>query len=259
MPDFSLDAPTALLLFAVGAVASGINAVAGGGTLISFPVLIGLGIPPLTANATNSVGLWPGSIGGGLGFLNTLGPTKHYLRTLAMPTLLGSIAGAVLLMATPAKLFAVLIPILILAAALLLLLQPKVKAWSKRPHVRLPEWSGTALQFAVAIYGGYFGAGMGIMMLAAYTLFMDASIHEMNAVKTWLGVIINFAASAIFIAKGFVLPGPGIALALGAIVGGFLAARASQKAPSEPLRIGIGIYGLAMAAFFIWRTFGASV
>lgn len=258
MSEFAMDLPAAVLLFVVGAIASGINAVAGGGTLLSFPVLIGLGMPPLIANATNAVGLWPGSIGGGIGFLNAIEPTKRYLGPLALPTLIGSILGAVLLVATPARLFDFLVPILILVAAALLLLQPRVKAWSARPHVRLPKWTGFTLQLLVAIYGGYFGAGMGIMMLAAYTLFMEATIHEMNAVKTWLGMIINLTASIIFVVQGFVLAMPGIALALGALLGGYVAARASQKLESEKLRVAIGVYGLAMAGYFIYRAIGQS-
>ncbi len=259
MSELALDAATAGLLFGVGAIASGINAVAGGGSLVSFPVLVSLGVPPLIANATNAVGLWPGSIGGGVGFLNALEPTKPYLKTLALPTLLGSVLGAGLLIVTPGRVFDLLVPLLILVASVLILVQPRVRAWSQQPHIRLPGWTGPALQLLVAVYGGYFGAGMGIMMLAAYSLFMEASIHEMNAVKTWLGVIINLTASLIFIAKGFVLAGPGIALALGAIVGGFAAARASQRVEGGRLRVAIGVYGLAMTGFFLWRTFSSPV
>jgi len=137
-----------------------------------------------------------------------------------------------------------------------LFLQPRIKEWSQRPHVRLPGWTGATLQFLVAIYGGYFGAGMGIMMLAAYTLFMDATIHEMNAVKTWLGMIINLVASVLFITKGLVLPLPGIVLAVGALIGGYVAAKASLKADSEKLRLLIAGYGFFMTAYFIWKAFG---
>lgn len=255
--ELELTWTTGALLFVVGAVASGINAVAGGGTLISFPVLIALGIPAKIANATNSVGLWPGSIGGGIGFRSAIGPTRHYLKSLAIPTLLGALLGSYLVLVTPEKLFNFLVPILILAAATILVLNPRIKTWSQQPHVRLPEWTGAALQFLVAIYGGYFGAGMGIMMLAAYSLFMQASIHEMNAVKTWIGMIINLAASVLFITQGLVLPGPGLILAAGAIVGGFIAAKASLKANSEKLRIAIAVYGFTMAGFFFWRVLSA--
>lgn len=241
------------LLFVVGGVASGINSVAGGGTLISFPVLIGLGIPPVVANATNSVGLWPGSIGGGLGFLGALGPTKHYLKTLAIPTLLGSAAGSGLLLITPERLFSYMVPVLILLAATILFFQPRIKAWTQKPHFKVPEYTGVLLQFLVAVYGGYFGAGMGIMMLAAYSLFMNASIHEMNAVKTWIGVLINLTASILFISKGLVLLVPGMILAAGSLVGGFWAAKASLKADAEKLRLAIAVYGFVMTGWFIYR------
>src|SRR5688572_29539472 len=135
----SFDWLALAVLFVVGGVASAINAVAGGGTLISFPILIGMGIPPIQANATNAVGLWPGSIGGGIGFKDSLAPTKHYLKSLFFPTLLGALVGAGLLLITPDKVFNFLVPILILIASLVLFLQPQIKKWSQRPHVRLPE------------------------------------------------------------------------------------------------------------------------
>lgn len=249
-----LDASTVAILFLIGAVASGINSVAGGGTLISFPVLIALGVPPIPANATNAVGLWPGSIGGGIGFREALGPTRHFLKTLFLPTLIGTVAGSALLLLTPARVFDFLVPLLILVAALVLFLQPRIKAWSQQPHIHLPEWTGWALQFLVSIYGGYFGAGMGIMMLAAFSLFMEGTLHELNAVKTWLGMVINLVASLIFITQGLVLPIPGLVLALGSIVGGFLAARASLRADAEKLRLVIAVYGVLMTGYFAYRS-----
>jgi uncharacterized membrane protein YfcA len=251
-----LDLPKAALLFVVGAVASGINSVAGGGTLISFPILIALGLPPKVANATNATGLWPGSIGGAFAFKDSLEPTKHYLKTLALPTLAGAIVGSTLLLLTPEKVFSFLVPLLILLAAIVLALQPKIKAWTQKPHVHLPEWTGAALQCVVAIYGGYFGAGMGIMMLAAYSLFMEGSLHEMNAVKTWLGFIINLVASLIFITQGLVLPVPGLVLAAGSVIGGFIAAKASLKADTDKLRVAIACYGFLMTAYFVWKAVG---
>lgn len=259
MPFAALDMTpwVALLLFVVGGVASGINSVAGGGTLISFPVLIGLGVPPIVANATNSVGLWPGSIGGGLGFMSALGPTKHYLKTLLVPTILGSAVGSGLLLLTSEELFAYLVPALILLASAILFFQPRIKAWTQRPHFKVPEYTGAVLQFFVAVYGGYFGAGMGIMMLAAYSLFMNATIHEMNAVKTWIGVFINLTASVLFITQGLVLLVPGLILAAGSLVGGFWAAKASLKADAEKLRLIIALYGFAMTGWFMYRLFAS--
>jgi uncharacterized protein len=225
----------------------------GGGTLISFPVLIGLGMPPLVANATNAVGLWPGSIGGGLGFLPALGESKRWILRLSVPAAIGGTVGAGLLLLTPARLFDWIVPLLILAASLLLLAQGRIRAWTQRPHVHLPEWTGLAIQLGVGIYGGYFGAGMGLMMLAGYSLFMTASIHEMNAVKTWVGMFINLVASILLLWKGYVLIVPGLILAAGALAGGYVTAKASLRSEPEKLRLGIAVYGLAMTAYFFWR------
>lgn len=241
----------------VGAIASGINSVAGGGSLISFPTLnIGLGLSKIVANATNSVGLWPGSLGGAIGFRNLVGKTQHHLKTLLLPTLLGSTAGSFLLLSTSERLFGQVIPWLILLAAILLLLQPKVKALLRRDERPLPVYAGIIIQFFVSVYGGYFGAGMGIMMLAAFALYMDGTVHEMNAVKNWLGTAINIACSAIFFWKGLVLPVPALILAAGAVVGGFLAAKFSQKVDPDKLRKVIAVYGLAMAVYFFWQSYG---
>jgi uncharacterized membrane protein YfcA len=252
-----------LVLFGVGAIASGINSVAGGGTLVSFPTLIGMG-PSLgmpiasldkVANATNSVGLWPGSLAGGFGFWNLIQKTAPYLRTLLLPTILGAAAGSFLLLATSNATFKVVIPVLIFLAAALLLFQKRVRDLVRSEHGRLPVWAGISIQFLVSLYGGYFGAGMGIMMLAAFALYMEGTIHELNAVKSWLSLLINLVASVIFIAKGLVALAPALILASGALVGGYAAARLSQRVDPEKLRIAIAIYGFAMSAYFVWRAY----
>lgn len=246
------------LLFVVGAVASGINTVAGGGSLISFPMLTWLGMPSLIANTTNSVGLWPGSLSGAVGYWNHLPKTARYLKLLTIPTIVGSLAGTLLLLQTGNKVFTALVPFLLLSAALLLWFQPQVKAFvAKRKSTVSPAFAAI-LQFLVAIYGGYFGAGMGIMMLAVFVLFMNENIHEINAVKNWLGVIINVVASIMFFSKGIVVVDAAIALALGSLVGGFASAKLSQKVDSERLRTWIATYGVVMALVFAARTwFGA--
>ncbi|RYG25128.1 sulfite exporter TauE/SafE family protein [bacterium] len=245
-------------LVIVGAIASGINAVAGGGSLLSYPYLnVFMGIPAIPANATNSVGLWPGSLTGGLGFLKRFGKTRKYLPAMIPPTILGSIAGAILLLNTTDKAFRQAIPFLILLAAVLLLLQPKVKKLVG--HRALPVWVAPVLQFLVALYGGFFGAGMGIMMLACFALTMEGDIHEINAVKNWLGLIINFVCSGVFIYQGgssLVRPLEGGLLIFGGLIGGYLAAHASQRFDPDKLRNAIAVYGVGMAAYFMWRAFG---
>ncbi len=258
----------AILLFLTGATASGINAVAGGGSLISFPILtvrlFGIGFPELIANATNSVGLWPGSLGGGIGFRNLFDKAGRYLKTLMLPTILGSLTGAFLLLHTSNQTFKQIIPWLILLASVMLILQPKVKKMVGRSS-HLPVWVGWLLQYLVSTYGGYFGAGMGIMMLACFALYMEGNVHELNAVKNWLGLIVNFTCSGLFFfgkpsasdvatvshkMVGLVVVFPALALVCGAIVGGFTAAKVSQKFNPDKLRAVIGCYGFAMSAFF---------
>lgn len=248
-----LSVGQAVLLFFTSALACAINAVAGGGSLLSFPMLtIGLGLPERLANATNSVGLWPGSLSGGLGFKNLLGGAKKHILWLLPYTMAGSVCGALLLLNTPDKLFRQAVPVLILFAALLLLLQPKVKAMVGHPH-DMPRWVGPLLQFFVAVYGGYFGAGMGIMMLASFALTIEGNTHELNAIKNWLGVAINVSCSGLFLWQGLVVTQPALVFVCGAVVGGYLGARWSQRIDPNKLRTGIAISGLILALWFAYR------
>ena len=244
-----------VLLIIVGAVASAINSVAGGGSLISFPALsLGLGLPSKVANATNALGLWPGSLAGAVGFINLLPTCGHHIRTLAIPTLLGALCGSALLVITRAQVFDAIVPILLLVATAILAFQPQIKKWALRDHDRISISLGLTLQFLVSMYGGYFGAGMGIMMLACFALFMDGNIHEINAVKSWLGLIINLFASALFVVKGMVALQPAIAVAIGSLIGGFYAAKLSQKVNPEKLRVAIVVYGFGATAYFFAKT-----
>ncbi|MEA2551846.1 MAG: uncharacterized protein QOJ65_22, partial [Fimbriimonadaceae bacterium] len=200
------------LLVLVGAVAAAINAVAGGGTLVSFPVLtIPFAIPSRIANATNSVGLWPGSLSGAVGFLNVFKQTAKQLKLLVLPTLLGSTLGALLLIYTKQRTFDQIVPVLILLATVILAFQPKIKKWVSSEHGKLPRWTGVVLQFLVAIYGGYFGAGMGIMMLATMALTVEGTVHELNSLKNWLAMVINIACTVIFLYERLVLWLPALA------------------------------------------------
>ncbi|HLO99170.1 MAG TPA: sulfite exporter TauE/SafE family protein [Fimbriimonas sp.] len=243
------------LYFVFGFIASGINTVAGGGSLISFPgMTLGMGIDSQVANATNAVGLFPGSFAGGIGLRKQLGRTGAYFWPLFIPTVVGSIVGAFLLVVSSEKLFNNLVPFLILLAACTLLFQPKVKAYlAKRDHATLPMSVGYVLQFFVAIYGGYFGAGMGIMMLAAFSLYMEGTTHELNAVKGFLGGFINLAGSVVFLIKGVVMVPAAVVFGLGSIVGGLLAAKVSQKFDPDKLRLVIAAYGIAMAAYYFYK------
>jgi len=245
----------------VGAIASGINAVAGGGSLISFPTLtgvtvggfhLGYHVPMRTANATNSAGLWPGSLSSALGFWNLLPKTAKYLKTLWFPTVAGSICGAFLLIRTKEEIFGKVVPALILGATLLLAFQPRIKAWANKHERQITSRVAFCLQFLVSVYGGYFGAGMGIMMLAVFTIYMEGNIHELNAVKAWLGMIINVICSGVFLLGGLILILPFAALTFGSLIGGYYAAKYSQGIDPNKLRIAIACYGFLTAGYFAY-------
>lgn len=240
-------------LAGIGAIASGINSVAGGGSLVSFPFMVGVGIPSVEANATNAASQWPGSIGGAIAFWKLLPKTGRYLKLLAIPTILGGTLGGWLLMATSQALFKAIVPWLILLAATLLAFQPKIKAWSQKHQKEVSPVAGVILQFLVSAYGGYFGAGMGIMMLAAFALYIEGTIHELNAMKVWLGLAINFSATVVFLIQGKIWLTSCIALAIGGIIGGFYAAKLSQRIDSNKLRIAIAIYGFVMVIYFFLK------
>ena len=246
------------LLFVTGSVASGINSVAGGGSLVSFPFLtLGLQIPDRIANATNAVGLFPGSFAGGIGFNNQFEKTRHAFKLLVVPTALGSIIGALLLLNTKDSVFKAVVPFLILFAALLLWFQPKIKLWMQESNrLKISPAFGVVMQLLVATYGGYFGAGMGIMMLATFALYIEGTTHELNAVKNWLGTIINIACSAVFLSKGLVNVGVAVPLALGGFCGGFLAAKLSLKVNPDLMRKSISIYGFVMTIYYFYRVIG---
>ncbi|MBX3118439.1 MAG: sulfite exporter TauE/SafE family protein [Fimbriimonadaceae bacterium] len=250
---FPQDWLTLLALAVIGAVASAINAVAGGGSLISFPFMVGIGVPSVEANATNAASQWPGSIGSAVAFWNLLPKTVHYLKLLAIPTILGGTLGGWLLVASSQALFKAIVPWLILLAALLLAFQPKIKAWSLKHQKEMGPVAGVILQFFVSLYGGYFGAGMGIMMLAAFALYIEGNIHELNAMKVWLGLAINFSATVVFLVQGKIWLISCVALALGGIAGGYYAAKYSQKVNSDKLRIAIAIYGFIMVVYFFLK------
>lgn len=242
-----------LMLFVAGFIASSINAVAGGGSLVSFPMLIGVGLPSLPANATNSVALWPGSLSSAFAFRSYWDEVKKELGLMAPGTIIGAILGAWLLTATTQEAFDVAVPILIGLATLLLAFQAQIKKLGSGS--KLPAWAAAGLQFLVALYGGYFGAGMGILMLAVLGVHAEGDIHRHNAIKNLLAVVINIVASTILIVQGLVNPVAAGFLMAGAILGGFLSGRLSQKVKADSLRWGIVVYGVIMTVVFAAKLF----
>lgn len=230
------------------------NSVAGGGTLLTFPALTGV-IPAVNANATSTVALLPGSLAATLGYRRELAASRKFILRLLPPSLVGGYLGAWLVGQFP-QVFATLVPWLILAAAVLFLIQQPVVRWMRkhRPDHEPGAMSQTGLivfQFFVAVYGGYFGAGIGILMLAALGFMGVGDIHRMNAAKTFLAAAINLASVIEFIRNGMVVWQYAAVMAVSAILGGYVGARIALKLPPPIVRwtaIGIG-FGLAAYYF----------
>jgi uncharacterized membrane protein YfcA len=255
----------ALFLLLVGlaaAVGAAMNAVAGGGTLVTFPALIALGVPPITANATSTVALWPGTMASMWGYRRELVGARRWAIAFAVPSVLGGVLGALLLLRTPERSFAALVPWLILGAtALFVAQQPLLRAFTspgavrasiQRPDGELAAPSALFLlyQFGVSVYGGYFGAGAGILMLAALGLMGLTNIHQMNGLKNWGGGVMNLVAVVIFAVSGIVNWPVALAMAVGAAAGGIGGSLLAQRVGQAWVRrtivaIGLGS-GLAM-------------
>jgi hypothetical protein len=247
-----LDLPHAAGAFAAAFVAGTINSVAGGGTLVTFPTLIWLGLNSVTANATSTVAIWPAAVGSMVGYRRELRAAEPRFLALIIPSLIGGIAGAVLLQLTPSSLFDRLVPFLILFATLLFMaqepIQRKLKTGGAAARTTTGWLIGSMLfQLGVGLYGGYFGAGIGILMLAALSILGLKDIHEMNALKVILGGAINGIAAIYFIWKGMVYWPYVLVMAVGAIAGGYGGAGVARKLGGSTVRkIVIGI-GFAMA------------
>ena len=242
-----------LAIVLVSAVAGAMNAVAGGGTLLTFPALIGLGIPPLTANATSTVALWPGSASSFWGYRRELVGARRWAIGFALPSLAGGAVGALLLLATEERTFAELVPWLVLGATILFMGQGPLGAWLRRRDRPTGESDGTdrfprpqllAFQFLIGIYGGYFGAGAGILMLAALGLMGLTNIHRMNGLKNWGGLCFNAVAAITFAFSGLVNWPVALSMAIGAISGGYLGSRTAQRVSQQTVRIVIVVIGL---------------
>jgi hypothetical protein len=242
-----VNAADAALLAGAGFGAGVVNAVAGGGSLITFPALLAVGYPSITANITNSVAVLPGYVGGSLAYRRELGGQRARIRMLSGTCALGSATGAALLLIGPASVFEAIAPWLILLACALLAAQPRIAA-AARDAARAP--SPVVLHgalFAATVYGGYFGAGMGILLLAILGVFVDDGLQRLNALKGLLALLIAFVS-----AVGFVIFGP-IAWDAAAIVGatsmlgGAVGVATARRLPAGVLRVLVIAYGVTVA------------
>jgi uncharacterized membrane protein YfcA len=241
-------------------LAGAINSVAGGGTLVSFPTLLWLGLPSVTANATSTVAIWPGSLGSIWGFRRELAQADRRMKMLASACLAGGALGALLLRITPASLFDHLVPFLILFATVLFTIQAPIQARLRergmRPagtSVSLP--AAALLLFLVAIYGGYFGAGVSIMMLSALSVLGLTDILQMSALTSFYSLSINGVAAMIFISAGMVQWPYVLPMAIAATIGGYGAAGVARKIGRTAVRRFVMAVGFTISAVMLVRTF----
>jgi uncharacterized membrane protein YfcA len=248
-----------IIIFAAAFGAGVVNSIAGGGTLLTFPALIWMGLDPKIANATSTVALWPGLIGASWGYRReTLESSRSYLVRLGVVSLFGGVVGTVLLIATPSLVFARLVPYLILFATALFTLQEPVSRWLRlHPSGREPHanwWvAALTLQFVAAVYGAYFGAGNGILMLAVLGLLGLNDIHLANGIKTFLAICLNSVAVLGFAISGLVRWPPALLMAVGAIAGGYFGASVARRVGRVIVRRAVIIIGLAIGILMLWR------
>lgn len=247
-----------LILFAAAFAAGMINSIAGGGTLLTFPALIAAGLDAKTANATSTVALWPGLLGGLYGFRREMAENRPLLLRLGLTSVAGGALGAWLLIVTPAPTFAHLVPFLILFATILFMAQEPVTRMLRlqaSPAERQRSWWTGAIifQFCSAIYGGYFGAGNGILMLAAMGLLGITDIHRANGLKNYLGMCLNSIAVIGFAVAGLVRWPLALLMAVGAIAGGYYGASAARRLGRTIIRRIVILIGFIIAGIMLWK------
>ena len=242
-----------LLLFAAGIVGGMLNAVAGGGTFITFPVLVFIGVPPVTANATSTVAALPGYLAATLGFRRELARIpRPALRKVTIWTMIGGAMGCGLLLVSSNAAFSVLVPFLLLAATVIFIwAEPIRRAARDWRRVVAPFGLGTLVP--MAIYGGYFNGGLGIIMLAVFAMWGMTDLHEMNGLKSWLSVALALIALGIFAAGGQIAWGSAAVMSAGTIIGGYGGAPVARLIPRPALRGLIATVGFGMTAIFFWR------
>jgi uncharacterized protein len=252
----SLTYLNSFLLFATAFIAGGLNAVAGGGSFISFPTLIFTGISPIAANATNNTALWVASLASAGAYRRDLDVDRRTMLILSMVSLVGGLLGSILLLYTSADVFKKLIPYLLLLATVVFIFGESFKQWLQSFHrsdspAKSPHLIYLVIaQLIVAIYGGFFGAGIGILMLATLTFFNLKNIHAMNALKTWLGTCINGIAIVPFLFAGIIAWQQAILMAIGGALGGYFIANFSRQIPSITIRRFVSIVAIAMTTYF---------
>ncbi|HBL31020.1 MAG TPA: sulfite exporter TauE/SafE family protein [Acidobacteria bacterium] len=252
-----------LALAAAALGAGAMNAMAGGGTILTFPTLVFLGMPAIMANATSTVALLPAAVTSMFGYRREVSTHRKWLKTLFLPSLIGGITGSILLLRTPEKVFAGLAPVLVLFATVLFMVRGALArrflptsgdAPPQPGQLSSGHWAlAWGLQLGVAIYGGYFGAGIGILMLALLGFLGLTDIHAMNGLKNFFNLCINVVAAGYFVMQGAVSWPEALVLAAGAALGGYAGARFSKRIGQDKARRAVIVIGLLVTAILAWQ------
>jgi uncharacterized protein len=244
---------TILLLSAAGFGAGLVNGVAGGGSLVSFPALLAAGYGALVANVTSTVGIWPGYAGGVAGYRHVLGAQRDRVRRLAPTCVAGGVVGAALLLLTPSEFFETLAPYLILGACLLFVLQPRLSRVLDRRSAEVAADGGVAARspallhacvFVASVYGSYFGAGLGVILLAVLALLLEADLQRANGLRGVLALLINSVGVVVFAIAADVAWAAAAVLAVTSLVGGYVGAHLAQRLPVPVFRAAVVLLGL---------------
>jgi uncharacterized membrane protein YfcA len=250
----------ALLIGLAGLAAGTINTVVGSGTLITFPTLLAFGVPPVTANVSNTIGLVPGSLSGAIGYRRELAGQRSRVVRLAVASLVGGLAGGVLLLVLDEDAFAAIVPALILLGLFLVVFQPRISAWVARRHEALGTgprgvtgaWWVWPAVLVTGVYGGYFGAAQGVLLMAVMGIGIAESLQRLNAVKNVLALLVNAVAGALFAVVADVDWRVVALIGVGSIIGGQVGATVGRRLPDPVLRVTIVVVGLTALGVFLF-------
>jgi uncharacterized protein len=242
-----------IFLFFAAVIGGAINSVAGGGSFVAFPALLFAGAAPIRANATNTVALWPGSAASAIAYRSELRDVRRELVPLGAAALIGGLAGSLLLLRTPESRFVLLIPWLLLFATVLFSFGGALRVRARRAQA--PLFTAIVAQLFISVYGGYFGGGMGIMMLAVLSLLGMDDIHRMNALKAVLATLVNGVAVVAFISAGAVDWRPGVVMIAGGITGGYAGAAIARRVDAKHVRWLVLVIAWGMTVYFFVRTY----
>jgi uncharacterized membrane protein YfcA len=251
-----MSLPEAVLLLVAGLAAGTVNAIAGGGSLITFPTMLAIGIPPVAANVSNALSVAPGYASSVAGSRADLGGQSRRIARVVPTALLGAACGCALLLNTPRRLFDFVVPFLVLGAALMLAFQPRLRGLVGHPHEMTPRRAALTLQAAVflgGLYGGYFNAALGVVLVAGLALVLDETLARVSALKNLLSAVIGVVTVVVYSAFGPVNWAAVAVVAPATVVGGYVGARLARRLPAKVLRAVIVGFGSAVGVYLFAR------